>query len=352
MADILILTGPPAAGKTSVGLALADRYDRVAHLNLDVIRRFITPTGYASPRRPDYLRQRLLSIKNAAALSVNFIQERFGVIIDDVLDESDFLPAYLRDLAPAAAEVHLIQLLPSAEACIERDMERRKAVRPLSTIRTDYEHYVRQAESLPGSRIDSTALTVEATADRVQALTTSGESIVWRPDGGEPGSAQAPSSVEVRPRSQGDDAFTEGLLTARWGSPRVVSRGRVHDATKLPGFVASVNGRVSGLATYRVDGAECELVTLDSLAENRGVGTALIEAVSSAARALHCRRLWLVTTNDNTRALRFYQLRGFRLAALRPDAVSASRRLKPEIAATGLDGIPLRDEIELELALD
>ena len=82
-----------------------------------------------------------------------------------------------------------------------------------------------------------------------------------------------------------------------------------------------------------------------------GAGTALIEAVAGAARAAGCARLWLITTNDNLRALRFYQRRGFRLAALHRDALARSRELKPSIAEIGLDGIPLRDELELELDL-
>jgi ribosomal protein S18 acetylase RimI-like enzyme len=81
------------------------------------------------------------------------------------------------------------------------------------------------------------------------------------------------------------------------------------------------------------------------------VGSALIAAVRAAAQAAGCRRLWLVTTNDNTRALRFYQKRGFRLAALYPNAMERYRRLKPQIPELGLDGIPLRDEIELEMTL-
>jgi GNAT superfamily N-acetyltransferase len=92
----------------------------------------------------------------------------------------------------------------------------------------------------------------------------------------------------------------------------------------------------------------CEIVTLDNLGDRRGVGTALIEAVMETARAAGCRRLWLITTNDNLRALRFYQKRGFRLVRLSPDAVTAARRIKPEIPLVGEDGIPLRDELELE----
>jgi RimJ/RimL family protein N-acetyltransferase len=81
------------------------------------------------------------------------------------------------------------------------------------------------------------------------------------------------------------------------------------------------------------------------------VGTALIEAVTEAAREAGCRRLWLITTNDNLHALRFYQRRGFRLAALHRDGITESRRQKPSIPLIGLDGIPIRDEIELEMAL-
>jgi len=131
----------------------------------------------------------------------------------------------------------------------------------------------------------------------------------------------------------------------------IVTRGRIHDAAILPGFVAVRQTRRVGLATYVLDDDQCELLTLNSIVENIGVGTALIEAVKAAARAEHCRRLWLVTTNDNLAALRFYQKRGLHLLAVHRDAVEHSRELKPEIPSIGLDGIPLRDEIELEQLL-
>lgn len=106
-----------------------------------------------------------------------------------------------------------------------------------------------------------------------------------------------------------------------------------------------------GIATYRVEGDECELVTLDALVQRRGVGSALLERVAAEARSRSCRRLWLITTNDNLNALGFYQRRGLRLVALRRDAIAEARKLKPEISAVGAQGIPIRDDIELELAL-
>lgn len=71
------------------------------------------------------------------------------------------------------------------------------------------------------------------------------------------------------------------------------------------------------------------MVTVDALEPGRGVGSLLLEAVVRLARRDHWRRLWLITTNDNTPALRFYQRAGRDLVALHRDAVTAERRVKP-----------------------
>jgi len=119
-----------------------------------------------------------------------------------------------------------------------------------------------------------------------------------------------------------------------------------------PALIAEVDAEPAGVATYVVADGECELLTLHAGTRFTGVGSALVAGVRDAARRAGCARLWVVTTNDNVDALRFYQRRGFRLARLRPGAVDTSREtLKPEIPTTGDHGIPLRDEIELEMAL-
>ena len=157
--------------------------------------------------------------------------------------------------------------------------------------------------------------------------------------------------LEVRALTPEDRPWLEPLLTSSWGSTRVVSRGRLHDVLALPGFAAMLGGEPVGAATYEVVGDECELVTIDSVVDGSGVGSALLDAVTRVASDAGCRRLWLITTNDNTSALRFYQRRGLTLVALYPRAVEESRRLKPELPELGADGIPIRDELELELLL-
>jgi ribosomal protein S18 acetylase RimI-like enzyme len=157
--------------------------------------------------------------------------------------------------------------------------------------------------------------------------------------------------MEVRQLEDEERPWLAERLEQLWGSSTVVSRGRARDASQLPALVCSRDGEVVGLATYEVRHAECELVTLDAFSEGSGVGTRLLDAVEDAASGHACRRVWLITTNDNLRALRFYQRRGLRLVAVHRGAVDEARRLKPSIPAVGYDGIPLHDEIELELLL-
>lgn len=157
--------------------------------------------------------------------------------------------------------------------------------------------------------------------------------------------------MEIRPLSDEDRPWVEDFIQKRWGAPTVAGHGTLYTPAQLPGFVALEGSDPVGLLTYSVEGDACEIVTIDSLVEGRGVGSALLDAVAETARAARCRRLWLVTTNDNLLALRFYQKRGFGLVRLHKDAVAAARRLKPEIPLTGSEGIPMRDELELELKL-
>jgi GNAT superfamily N-acetyltransferase len=159
-------------------------------------------------------------------------------------------------------------------------------------------------------------------------------------------------SASVRPVAPDDEAWVREAIRARWGAETVVSRGAVWEPARLPGFVAEEGGRPVGLITYRDAHNECEIVTIDALVERAGVGTVLIEAVVAAARAARRTRVWLITTNDNLDALRFYQRRGFTLAALHRGAVAESRRLKPSIPELGAHGIPIRDELELERRLE
>ena len=157
--------------------------------------------------------------------------------------------------------------------------------------------------------------------------------------------------VRLRPLTREDRSMVTSFIQDQWGSNRVVSKGRMFDPSELEGFAAVADEKVVGLVTFRVERDECEVVTLNSLSEGTGTGSSLLNAVRDTAIKARCRRLWLITTNDNLSALRFYQKWGLRITAIYPNALERSRMLKPEIPLLGKEGIPIRDEIELEMIL-
>jgi ribosomal protein S18 acetylase RimI-like enzyme len=158
--------------------------------------------------------------------------------------------------------------------------------------------------------------------------------------------------VQIRPLSGADRDWVERTVVERWGDSIVVGRGGVWHPAELPGFAAFDGDECIGLVTYEVDGPACEIVTIDALREGAGVGSALLEAVTEAARAAGCERVQLLTTNNNLRALAFYQKRGFRLVGLVPGAIDEERKRKPSIPEVDSAGLPIRDELHLELPLE
>lgn len=157
----------------------------------------------------------------------------------------------------------------------------------------------------------------------------------------------------LRNTQQEDQEWISRWLVFQWGAEIVISHDVIFHPANLPGFIAidqTTNERI-GLITYHVTNDECEIVTLDSLREGFGIGNSLIEAVKEKARSIGCKRLRVITTNDNLNALGFYQKRGFRVVRVIEGAADKSRETKPEIPEIGYHGIPIHDEFELQLNL-
>lgn len=148
----------------------------------------------------------------------------------------------------------------------------------------------------------------------------------------------------IRERTEQDNIWILKCLSNRWGGTAVVVHGESFDLFTLPAFVAE---REAGVITYRVEGTQAELISIDAVHPGCGVGTALLEALIASLPKWQVKSLWVTTTNENLEALRFYQCRGFELRALRPGAVEDARRVKPTIPLKGDNGIPIRDELDL-----
>jgi len=136
-----------------------------------------------------------------------------------------------------------------------------------------------------------------------------------------------------------------------WGDEIMITHGTVYRPEQLEGFVIEDGNEWIGLATFIIANNECEVTSLDSLREGQGIGSTLLEIIQKEAQTRNCKRFFLITTNDNLNALGFYQKRAFEIVRIYRGAINESRKLKPSIPLIGMNNIPLRDEIELEINL-
>ncbi len=159
------------------------------------------------------------------------------------------------------------------------------------------------------------------------------------------------NGVRVRATTMADRAAVLTFIRDQWGDEVVVGHHEVMRPADLTGYVAMAGDRIVGLATFRVSSNAVELVTIDSVVPDQGLGTDLLSHVEREARNRRYRSVWLVTTNDNLHALGFYQRRGYRIVRVDPGAVDRARAMKPAIPLLGNDEIPIHDELVLEKRL-
>lgn len=156
-------------------------------------------------------------------------------------------------------------------------------------------------------------------------------------------------------RSEITDVDREELaefIESHWHSRMVMSHGQAYYPHQEQGFVERQDGAIVGALTYRLDGDDMEILTLNSTVVGQRIGTSLMLNAIEKARALGCNRIFLTTTNDRLRAIGFYQRLGFRMIAINLSVVDEARRSKPEIPETGERGVPIHDEIVMELAVE
>ena len=155
----------------------------------------------------------------------------------------------------------------------------------------------------------------------------------------------------IRPLAASDQRWVRNRLVRDWSSTSVARRGELIDATGLQGHVALRGGRRAGMALVDVRGDELEIVVLSSSRPRQGVGRALVARCVDEAVERRCRRVWLVTTNNNITAIAFYQHVGMDLCAFRRYAVRAARELKPTLSLRDSAGLPIDHELEFEILL-
>ena len=156
------------------------------------------------------------------------------------------------------------------------------------------------------------------------------------------------SKIQITAVKPENRPWIEKILTGNWGATQIVTRGKIHQADELPGYIAWIDNDPEGLIIYRIEKDVCEIISLNALTKRIGIGRKLVEKLYKTAVKLSLSKICLITTNDNTDAITFYQKLGFEISAFHKNAVDISRKMKSTIPEKGSHGIPIRDEIELE----
>jgi GNAT superfamily N-acetyltransferase len=158
-------------------------------------------------------------------------------------------------------------------------------------------------------------------------------------------------NVKIRETTPDDSAMIASVMKEYWGGEPLVIRGENFYPSKLNGLIAQSNEKLAGFLFYDIQGKDCEVIVFEVFDKFKGLGTQLLDLMKDIARKKQCKRIFLMTNNDNLDALRFYQRRGFVICGIHINSVAVSRKMKPSIPEIGEYGIPLRDEIDLEFML-
>jgi ribosomal protein S18 acetylase RimI-like enzyme len=148
-----------------------------------------------------------------------------------------------------------------------------------------------------------------------------------------------------------DRTTLEDLLRLRWSDSTMFVRGRLLAPQDVEALGAYFDNRLQGMVTWRIEEGTLYMLTMDNVTDQRGVSTALVNAMLALGRSKGFPFMRALLTNDNWPGFRWYQKRGFRIVAVHPGIVDMMRQLKPSIPEKGVDGIGIHDEIELEILL-
>ena len=156
---------------------------------------------------------------------------------------------------------------------------------------------------------------------------------------------------EIKKITSQDQETIVAAVRDHWGDEKIIVHEEKFNTADLPGFLALENNELLGYLHYQVRDDHCEIITLASMRERQGIGSALVEAVERIAQTQGCKKIKATTTNDNLAALVFYQRLGFIMSGVGLGFVDEARLFKSSIPEIGNHGIPIHDEIYLEKIL-
>jgi GNAT superfamily N-acetyltransferase len=157
--------------------------------------------------------------------------------------------------------------------------------------------------------------------------------------------------IKMRLKNRNDNERIETYLINNWGGNFIVVKGKRYYCCDLQGVFAEGDSSILGICLYTIDDDELQIAMIESFNENKGIGSLLIKEIESIANESNIKRIWLIATNDNINAMRFYIKRGFSFRRIDRNSIEEYRKIKPGIPIIGHYGIPIIDELEFEKIL-
>jgi predicted kinase len=114
--ELLIVTGPPGAGKSTISARLVERRAPSVLIEGDAFFRFLR-RGRIEPWLVESHRQNEAVTDSAGAAAGRFVGAGYWTVFDGVIGPW-FLPRFVA--GTGLHRVHYVVLLPSVEACVER----------------------------------------------------------------------------------------------------------------------------------------------------------------------------------------------------------------------------------------
>lgn len=176
MPHVVIVTGPPGSGKSSVAEALCERYDRTVHIEGDAFFGFIR-MGLVKPWLPESDHQNRMIARAIARAAATYARELYAVFIDAIVGPHT-LPIFAEELSESGVQLHLALLRPSLEVTVRRGLTREPTVRlPEAQLRQMHAWYVALGD-FAGCTFDNSDLSADQTADLVMDAVGRGDCLL------------------------------------------------------------------------------------------------------------------------------------------------------------------------------
>lgn len=180
MSQVVIVSGPPGAGKSTVTEALCERYDRTVHLETDDLYGWIR-MGYIPPWQTGSMQQNVMVSRGAARAATAFAAEQYGVFVDGVIGPLH-LPVYIEELRSSGVPVHYAVLLPPLDVILRRAEDREKQIPNAGDMFARVHAMFADAPAPERWTLDNSGMTPQQTADAVMDACGRGDTLVYSPE--------------------------------------------------------------------------------------------------------------------------------------------------------------------------